>query len=87
MYRSAAARAAGDPGVGNLYDWPRMSEAERMAMPLSSAWQAVVRDGVPASEMHEALSVIPEFRAWMTTDMFKHLDEREMDHCDEEEMD
>ena len=70
-YHRAAGACFGDPFArGGDRDWPRMNDAERMSLLLAFAWQAVARDGVPPADMHKALSVVPEFRALMTPDMF-----------------
>ncbi len=49
--------------------WPNMSEEERLLMLLIDAWQAVIRDGMPADEMHRALCVIPEFAESIAADV------------------
>lgn len=58
-------------------DWRDMTEGERLGNLLAWAWQAVVRDKVDLIAMHNALVVIPEFRAAMTPDMLPEH------YCDE----
>lgn len=49
--------------------WPNWSREERLLFLYIEAWQAVVRDGVSAEVMHEALLAIPEFRASIAADV------------------
>jgi len=49
-------------------EWGGMSDRQRRLQLMLDAWAAVVRDGVPAAAMHEALLAIPEFRAMMSSD-------------------
>ena len=79
--RSAGA-CYGDPlpnAAGHDRDWKRMTDAERMRLLLATAWQAVVRDGVTPSALHEALCVVPEFREQMTPDMLPEHYQKQAD--------
>ena len=49
--------------------WPKMNEEEKLLMLLIDAWQAIVRDGMPAEEMHRALCDIPEFSGSIAADV------------------
>lgn len=74
-YSRAVGACFADPNEnGGDRDWPRMTDAARMQHLLAFAWQAVMRDGVTIVDMHNALLVIPEFRALMTPDLLTGSD-------------
>lgn len=50
-------------------EWKGRTEGHRLAVLMIDAWQAVVRDGVSAETMHDALLAIPEFRAAIAADV------------------
>ena len=50
-------------------DYAKWPKDERLLFLYIEAWQAVVRDGVSAEVMHEALLAIPEFRASLAADV------------------
>jgi len=49
--------------------WGKWTNEQRMLFLYIAAWQAVVRDGITAEVMHEALLAIPEFRASIAADV------------------
>lgn len=42
-------------------EWGEMSEQNRLLKLMSEVWHIACRDGVPLKNLHEALTVIPEY--------------------------
>lgn len=49
--------------------WHSRTNEQRLTLLMLDAWQAVIRDGVSAEVMHEALLAIPQFRAAIAADV------------------